>query len=143
MTFTLPQKTKTIWQIRIVFALSFLCFLIALFGHNYSWILLLLVPITVMGLLITFVYLPFYFKSYKITVNEEFISISKGVIFKAVYIMPYPRLIFAQSVTTPLSSLFKMKIILLKAARGWIFVPEIENTSAEFLLCHVRNGKND
>lgn len=142
MIFTLPNKTKTIWQIRMVFVISFLCFFIVLFGYKYSWGLLLLIPIAVIGLLVTFIYLPFYFKSYKITVQEDFISVSKGVIFKATNIMPYPRLIFVQSISTPLSSLFKMKIILLKAARGWLFLPEIENISAEFLLDHMRKIKN-
>ncbi len=142
MIFTLPQKTKTIWQIRVVFAISFLCFLIVLFGHNYNWIIFLLIPIIIIGLFITFVYMPLYFKSYKINIQEDFIGVSKGVIFKAINIMPYPRLIFVQSIATPLSSLFKMKIILLKAARGWLFIPEIENISAEFLLDHMRMRKD-
>lgn len=142
MTFNLPHKTKTIWQIRFVFVISFLCFFILLFGHNHYWIVLISAIIAIVGLLLTFIYLPVYFKSYKITVDEGFISVSKGVIFRSINIMPYPRLIFAQSITTPLSSLFKMKIILLKAARGWLFIPEIEDLSAEFLLEQMRIRKN-
>ena len=141
MTFDLPTKTKTLWQIRFVCAMVFLCFMSFLFGQNARWYLIFI--ILTLGSSIAFIYLPLYLKSYKITVDTAFISVSKGIIIKSTNIMPYPRLIYAQSYTTPLASLFKMKIILLKAARGWIFVPEMENISCEYLLDHIRTSQND
>ena len=141
MTFTLPTKTKTLWQIRFVCVIVFLCFISFLFGRSLRWYLIFI--ILTIGAAITFVYLPLYLKSYKITVDTAFVAISKGVLIKITNIMPYPRLIYAQCYTTPLSSLFKMKIILLKATRGWIFVPEMEIISCEYLLDHVRMSQND
>ena len=140
MTFTLPTKTKALWQIRFVCVIVFLCFICFLFAQSTRWYLITIISVT--GAIITFVYLPLYIKSYKITVETAFISVSKGIIIKNVNIMPYPRLIYVQSYTTPLSSLFKMKILILKAARGWIFVPEMELTSCEHLLDHIRENKN-
>lgn len=143
MIFTLPQKTKTLWQIRTVVAITFLCLIIALFGRNYRWSVFLIVSMACIGAIVAFVYLPAYFSSYKIVVEDDFISVLKGVFIKNTNIMPYPRLVFAQSLSTPLASLFKMKIILLKAARGWLLIPEIEKIDAEFLLDHMRIAKDD
>lgn len=141
MTFTLPSKTKTLWQIRFVCVIVFLCFVSFLFGQDIRWYLIAI--ISIIGVVITLVYLPLYIKSYKITVDVAFISVSKGVIIKTVNIMPYPRLIYVQTYTTPLSLLFKMKILLLKAARGWVFVPEIETVCCEELMNYIRIGQND
>lgn len=141
VTFTLPQKTKALWQIRVVFAAVSLCFVSLLFGENFKWILIFV--ILFIGIVIVGFYLPRYIKSYKITVDTGFIGISKGVFFKSMSIMPYPRLVYVQSFTTPLSSLFNMKLLLLKASRGWIVVPELENVSCEHLLDYIRVNKND
>ena len=99
--------------------------------------------IATIGLVFAFVYVPFYFKSYKITVDENSITITKGIIIKTTNIMPYPRLVFAQSFTTPLSQLMKMKCVMLKAARGWMLIPEIENINADFLLDNLKVKPND
>ena len=136
MIFTLPAKTKTQRQIRIVLAIAFLCLFLARFINKYIMIVIFFIIAT--GLLFAFCYIPFYFKSYKITIDTEFISISKGVFIKRTNIMPFPRLVYAQSYSTPLSSLFNMKILLLKAARSWLLIPELENNTAQLLLEAMR-----
>ncbi len=138
MTFSLPKKTMALWQIRIVLAFALLCAAVAFFSRFTLWFLLPAAIIATIGLLFAFIYTPFYFKSYKITVDDNSIIITKGVIFKTTNIMPFPRLVFAQSFTTPLSELMKMKCVMLKAARGWILIPEIENADAEYLLSNLR-----
>ena len=137
MTFTLSKKTRALWQIRIVFAFA-LVFLAVLFFSRYTiWFLLPAAIVATVGLITAFIYLPFYFKSYKIVVNKSFISISKGVVIQITNIMPYPRLVFAKSFTTPLSEAMKLKCIILKAARGWIFIPEIDCIHADYLLDNI------
>lgn len=143
MTFSLPKKTRFLWQIRIVFAFAVLCAVVAFFSRFTLWFLLPAAVIATLGLLFAFIYVPFYFKSYKITVDDNFISITKGVIIRTTNIMPFPRLVFAQSFTTPLSQLMKMKCIMLKAARGWILIPEIENINADYLLDNLKVKEND
>ena len=113
-----------------------------LFSRYTLWFLLPALIIASLGLCFAFVYVPFYFKSYKITVDENSISIKKGVIIKTTQIMPFPRLVFAQSFTTPLSQIMKMKCVMLKAARAWVLIPEIENTDADYLLDNLRVKPN-
>ncbi|MDO4608615.1 MAG: hypothetical protein Q4B40_05440 [Clostridia bacterium] len=143
MTFSLSKKTRALWQIRILFIFIILCAVIAFFSRYSLWFLLPASIIATLGLGAAFVYVPFYFKSYRITVDENSISISKGIIIKTTNIMPFPRLVFAESFTTPLASLMKLKCVMLKAARGWILIPEIEADNAEFLLNNLRVKSND
>lgn len=143
MTFTLPKKTRILWQTRLVFAFACVCAAVAFFSRFTLWFLLPTAIIATIGLVFAFVYVPFYFKSYKITVDENSITITKGIIIKTTNIMPYPRLVFAQSFTTPLSQLMKMKCVMLKAARGWMLIPEIENINADFLLDNLKVKPND
>jgi len=138
MTFTLPTKTRALWQLRIVIAFALLCAMVAFFSRFTLWFLLPAAIIAMLGLIFAFVYVPFYFKSYKILVEESFISITKGIFIKTTSIMPFPRLVYAQSFTTPLSALMQMKCIMLKAARGWMLIPEIEAENANFLLENLR-----
>ena len=143
MTFHLPKKTRILWQLRIVLAFACVCAAVSFFSRYTLWFLLPAAIIAAMGLVFAFIYVPFYFNSYKITVDDNSISITKGVIIKTTSIMPYPRLVFAQSFTTPLSVMLKMKCVMLKAARGWILIPEIENVNAEYLLDNLRIKPND
>lgn len=143
MTFHLPEKTRILWQLRIVLAFAVLCAAVAFFSRYTLWFLLPAAIIATIGLMFAFIYVPFYFNSYKITVDDNSISITKGVIIKTTNIMPYPRLVFALSFTTPLSAMMKMKCVMLKAARGWILIPEIENVNADYLLDNLRIKSND
>lgn len=138
MTFTLSKKTRALWQIRIVFAFALVFLAVVFFSRYTLWFLLPAAIIATLGLITAFIYLPFYFKSYKIFVDKHFISISKGVIIHTTNIMPYPRLVFAQSFTTPLSAAMKLKCVMLKAARAWIFIPEIDCIYADYLLDNIR-----
>lgn len=143
MTFTLSKKTRVLWQLRIVFAFALLCAAVAFFSRYTLWFLLPAAIIATLGLCFAFVYVPFYFKSYKITVDENSINIDKGVIIKTTQIMPFPRLVFAQSFTTPIASVMRLKCVVLKAARGWMLIPEIENINADYLLENLRVKPND
>ena len=114
MIFNLPSKTRVLWQIRIVFAFAVLCVAVAFFSRYTLWFLVPAAVIATLGLVFAFVYIPFYFNSYKISVDENSITITKGVIIKTTNIMPYPRLVFAQSFTTPLSSAMKLSLFCLR-----------------------------
>lgn len=143
MTFKLPKKTQILWQIRFVLAFALLCAAVAFFSRYTLWFLLPAAIIATLGLVFAFIFVPFYFNSYKISVDENSITITKGIIIRTTNIMPYPRLVFAQSFTTPISSAMKLKCVMLKAARGWILIPEIENINADYLLDNLRIKPND
>ena len=143
MSFSLPKKTRIFWQLRIVFAFALLCAVVAFFSKYTLWFLLPAAIIAAIGLICVFVYIPFYFKSYSVTVDKDSISINKGLIIKTTQIMPFPRLVFAQSFTSPLASVMKLKCVMLKAARGWVLIPEIESQNADFLLDNLKVKPND
>ena len=143
MTFTLPKKTRLLWQVRIILAFALVCAAVAFFSRYTLWFLLPTAIIATLGLLACFIYIPFYFKSYKISVDENSIVITKGIILKTINVMPYPRLVFARCFTTPLSTFLNLKCIVLKAARGWILIPEIEIDKADVILDSLRVMRND
>lgn len=143
MTFSLPKKTRILWQIRIFLVFALLCVSVAFFSRYTVWFLLPAAIIATLGLIFAFVYIPFYFKSYLITVDTNSIIITKGIFIKTTQIMPFPRLVFAQSFTTPIASAMKLKCVMLKAARGWILIPEIESVDAEFMLDNLKVKHND
>lgn len=143
MTFSLPKKTRILWQIRIFLVFALLCVSVAFFSRYTVWFLLPAAIIATLGLIFAFVYIPFYFKSYLITVDTNSIIITKGIFIKTTQIMPFPRLVFAQSFTTPIASAMKLKCVMLKAARGWILIPEIESVDAEFMLDNLKVKPND
>lgn len=143
MTFSLPKKTRTLWQIRVVIVFLALCAAVAFFSRFTLWFLLPAAIIAAIGLLAAFVYIPFYFKSFAIAVDENAICISKGVVIKTTQIMPFPRLVFAQSFTSPIASAMHLKCIILKAARGWMLIPEMKNEEAEYLLENLKVKPND
>ena len=142
MTFTLPLKTKILWQMRILFASAFIC----AFFISFSFIIPALVVFALsfaLGFAVAFIYIPLYHKRYVITVNNGAVSISKGVIIKTVLIMPFPRLVFVQTITTPLANFMKLKCVLLKAARSWMLIPEITNIDADYLINNLKVKQND
>ncbi len=141
MTFVLPKRTCALWQIRIVMVFALVCAAFAFFSRYTIWFLLPAAVSASVGLVFAFAFIPFYFKSYKITIDDGSIIINKGVIFKVTNIMPFPRLVYAQSFATPISTAMKIKGIMLKAARAWIFIPEIDNTDADILLENLRMKK--
>ena len=127
----LPQKTKLLWQIRI-----------ALVGLVPSAVLLALSSVslwfTVAGgflllLLIAavFWYVPAYFDSFFLSFPNGAIIINRGVIIKTCHIMPFSRLVYVQSISTPLAKAMGLSALSLKAARSSVTIPELSVTDAE------------
>ena len=81
-----------------------------------------------------FWYLPLYFKNYKIYYSQDSFEIHRGVFFKAILIMPYPRLIYVSAYSSPISRHMGLSGAVLKAARGLIIIPEIEKKDIDMLM---------
>lgn len=142
MTFSPPNKTRTLWQLRIA-AVFVLLFLAVFFVFGFT-LTSLFINTAIFALELIFLawYIPKYLKNYKICICHSNISIYRGVLFKSIYIMPFPRLVFAQSFETPFASIMRLKGITLKAARGRLMIPELNNVDAEYLLDNIRERKN-
>ena len=79
-------------------------------------------------------YIPLYFISYKIEVKNSAIVIRRGVIIKTIHIMPFSRLLYAQSFASPLARIMKMAAITLKATRSYVVIPEITTKEVEAVI---------
>ncbi len=138
MTFSYPKRTALLWQIRISAISALLCAVTVRLSVVIG--LCLIAPIC---LAVIFIYLPLYFKGCTVTITECAVCVSRGVIIKTTHIMPFPRLIFAESVTTPLAASMRLKGVVLRASRAFIVIPEMKSADADFLLCNLKVKPND
>lgn len=133
----LPKKTLRVWQTRIfmvaVILSAFLCILFDF--YTLSALLLILCAV------ISFVYLPLLFKSYTIILTDSYISVERGVFITSNKIMPRALLVYAESVSLPLSNALGLSAVILKAAKGFCVIPEIEKQRADELLVSTKDGK--
>lgn len=122
---TLPKRTLLLWQIRVLI-LNLLCVWLCLYFSSSAEILKsVALVISIIALAVIALYLPAFFRTYEIMLKGEAVIINYGVFIKTTHIMPYSRLIYAQSFATPLARLMGVASLTLKAARGWILVPEL------------------
>ncbi len=131
---TLPKKTLWLWQIRVVMLTALLIGICFYFISVLKILKITVFVIALLGLILILWYLPVFFKSYRILFGNEAIIINYGVFIKFSHIMPYSRLIYAQSFATPLARLFGVTSLSLKAARSRVIVPEIELSDAEKII---------
>ena len=96
-----------------------------------------------MGLLITFLYLPIFFKKYKIVLTNDAVVVKYGIFIKTEHIMPYKRMIYAQSFETPLARKFGIAAVRLKAARSYLLVAETEKQSVEAIIDFLAEGERN
>ena len=132
--YVLPKRTLVLWQIRgILVSLTLMGVARWILG-SFFWYTLIFKIAAIIALVIIFLYIPLYFFSYKIEVKSTAIIIKHGVIIKATHIMPYSRLLYAQSVASPLARIMKMAAITLKATRSHVIIPEISEKEVESVL---------
>ncbi len=141
--YKLPRKTLFLWQFRSIAVTLLLAALCSYFYIRLKPFLIILFIIGILFLFFTFVYLPLFFRSCKIRCSKKGVVVKWGVIIKNTHILPFYRLIYTQTVTTPLSKLLGLKALLLKAARNRLFVPELRLEDAEEILSEFSVGEAD
>ena len=141
MTFILPKRTRVLWQLRTAVAFIFACIIFFATIPLNIWVLLLVMFLSVVAMLLVFVYLPLYTKNYKISADNGCLYINKGVFIKSLIVLPCARLVIVKSIVTPVMSLLKLQVVLLKVTKGWILIPELDYNVTEQLLCAIR-GEN-
>ena len=125
--------------------LTMLVYMVVIFAAFYFYfklkifIIILIFIAALVGLLI-FWYLPCYYKSFKIRLTNDGVIIRRGVIIKNSHFLPFSRLIYTQSFTTPISKLLNLRAITLKAARSSIMVPELNKDDAIELIESLSRG---
>ncbi len=137
--FKLPKRTLLLWQIRtaLIWLLSSsVCYLISL---KFETFLIILAVLTIFFLLAIFLYLPKYFSTFSVKCLKDAVVVENGIFVKRCHILPFSRLIYSQTLNTPLSKVFGVTAVTMKAARSFIFIPEmLDEDSKEFLTVLVK-----
>ncbi len=131
---TLPEKTLLLWQIRVVMLTAILIAVCLYFVSLLSFLKIAAIVIGALGLVAVSWYLPVFFKSYELLFRSNAVIINYGVFIKFSHIMPYSRLIYAQSFATPLARIFGVTALSLKAARSRVIVPELKLDDAQKII---------
>ena len=138
---TLPKKTTWLWILRILLVTFILVALCLYFTSLFSFLKIAAIVIGVLGLITSFIYLPFFFKTYKIILSNDAVIVKFGIFIKAEHIMPYKRMIYAQSFESPLARVLGVAAVRLKAARSYLLVAEIEKESARAIIDFLAEGE--
>lgn len=130
----LPKRTAFLWQIRIGGA--GLVLIIALCGFSFltRWLFLAAAVLAALLAVLLFWYLPRYFKSYEILFPKGAVVINRGFFIKTTHIMPFSRLVYAQSFATPLAKKMGLAALTLKAARSRIIIPELNASDVNYFI---------
>lgn len=130
----LPKQTVLLWQIRIGLIGIILLIGISAFGLLTDWVLIGTAAAAAILVLLIFWYLPRYFKSYEILFPKGAVVINRGVFIKTTHIMPFSRLVYAQSFATPLAKKMGLAALTLKAARSTVIIPEFDAKDIDYYI---------
>lgn len=140
MTFSVPKKSRILWQIRIFLLTALLCGAVCAFVGFTKWMFIPAGAICAAGLAAVFWYVPAAARAFSVSVSESMIAVKSGVFFKNVHIMPHLKIIYAQSYETPVSKVLHLTGVALRAARATVLVPEIAAEDAKVLLRIIDEG---
>ena len=139
----LPKKSTKLWQIRIGLLNLILMLILYKLCYITAWMLIPLAIILIVALIAIFWYIPCFFSRYRVVADSKSLTIESGVFLKRIYIMPYPRMIYIYTFSTPLAHKYGVSAAILKAARGNIVVPEMLNSDIKTLLKISAGGCDD
>ena len=137
----LPKKTLTLWKIRVTVAALIIVGVFSYLCHDFDWFLpaILVIICLYEGLILW--YFPSLFKTYRIKYINGAVVIDSGVIIKTTHIMPFSKMIYTESITSPLAKLLGLKAVSLKAARSRILIPEMPKEEAERFVTALAEGE--
>ncbi len=139
----LPQKTLRLWQLRVALVGGVPFLLCLFFLYLSKWFLLPAIFVLVLSLWLIFWYFPRYFQSYEVQFPQNAIVIRRGVFIRSSHIMPFSKLVYVQSFSTPLSKSMGLAAISLKAARSSLFIPELSDADVQLFIHSVtKEGDN-
>lgn len=130
----LPKRTLLLWQIRVVMLTTLLVGICFYYKNAVPFVLQTALIIAIIGIATVVFYLPTFIKGYEIIFGNESVIINYGVFIKFSHVMPYSRLIYAQTFATPLARIFGVTALSLKAARSRVIVPEILLSDAQKIM---------
>ena len=141
--YRLPKKTVVLWQLRLTVLCAVLLALVSLTLFLSKWMIILLSTLFLVFILFIAVFVPLHIKSYKIEVSRETVVINRGVIIRVNHILPFPRFIYAEQITSPIAKAMGVSALSLKVARGFILIPEMSKEDAEDIISAISGEKNE
>ena len=130
----LPRKTLNLWKIRVTIGVLLFFGVFSYFFHSYDWFLPATLVVICLYEALFLWYLPNLFKGYRIKYINGAVVIESGVIVKMTHIMPFSKMIYAESITSPLAKAMGLSAVILKAARSRILIPEMPaDDTAKFI----------
>ena len=138
----LPRKTLILWQIRIGIIAAFCLGGLTYYCRFFSWYLPVFIVAVILSLIILLWYLPALFKTYSVKYMNGAVVIESGVFIKVTHIMPFSKMIYTQSITSPLAKMFGLSAVILKAARSRILIPEINAEDVENFARILAEGES-
>lgn len=129
-----PRGTLRLWQLRIGIIAAVLLLILFRLCFVTLWILIPMALILSFAVIVMFWYLPLYFRCFKVIYDDGAFEIRRGVFFKVTLIMPYPRLIYVSAFSSPVARKMGLSGAVLKAARGFVIIPELEKEDIKGLI---------
>ena len=137
----LSKKTLLLWQLRFGMVAVILIAAAAFLLFASPWFSLLVAVLVCFFAGLMFFYLPKYFSSYDIRFSQGEIIIRRGVLIETCHIMPFSRLIYAQSFTSPIAKAMRLSGLTLRASRSVLIIPEMDREDALALITAVTEGE--
>ncbi len=135
--FSLPARTLCLWRLRLcaaalplILAASCLCL--------FSFVFAAAAGVLLAAFFISFFfYLPRYHKSYKISVDEGIISVTRGVILETERILPKDKVLCHRSLQTPLERVLGLYSISLFVVKHRIGLAPIDKTLTKIITDNI------
>lgn len=137
----LSKKTLMLWKIRVTVFTLLILSVLAYFCHGYGWFLIVILALVCLYEGIMLWYLPKLFRNYRIKYINGAVVIESGVVLKTTHIMPFSKMIYTETITSPLAKLMGIKALSLKAARSRILIPELPEKEVVKFVTALAEGE--
>ena len=137
----LSKITLMLWKIRVTVLTLLLLAVLAYFCHGYGWFLIVILALVCLYEGVMLWYLPKLFRNYRIKYINGAVVIESGVVIKTTHIMPFSKMIYAETITSPLAKLMGIKALSLKAARSRILIPELPEKEVVKFVTAIAEGE--
>lgn len=138
----IPKKTRFLWQLRISLIGFLPVAVLAALSPVTLWCLFAAGILAVLLLIFVLWYIPAYFASYEILFPKGAIIINRGVFIRTTHIMPFSRLVYVQSYSTPLAHSMRLAALSIKAARSSLIIPELPEEDVKLFINSVTKEEN-
>lgn len=135
--YQLTKKTLYLWYIYVFLVFGIACLLsliVSYFFPAVSFVMMLIFAL--LGLIAVLFYLPALWRGVRIRVSDAAVSYTVGIFVRREHILPLDRMLFMQKISTPLSALFRMCSLHVRALGGFVLLPPMETETAEEILNH-------